>query len=127
MWNWIRHWNDSFEPEDSVLVAIHNTSAIRSLPIRVLNIVVPGTVRLPDINLDTLNWVPIHILYCAKNETGLAFGIVGHQLAVRDCIRFMGVEGPEDRSFGGCRRLRVIDCVDEEGEAENIGEKDKFL
>jgi hypothetical protein len=37
------------------------------------------------------------------------------------------MEGPKDRSFGGRRRLRMVNCVDEEREAKNIGEEDEFL
>ena len=92
-----------------------------------LNIVMASTIRLPDINLHALNWDPIDILYCAEYEAGLSFGIVGHQLAIRDCLRFVGMEWPEDGAFGGCGGFRVIDCVDEEGEAEDIGEEDEFL
>jgi hypothetical protein len=127
MRNRIWHWHNSLEPEDPVLVAIHNTSTIRSLSIRMLNIVMSRTVRLPDINLHTLNWVPINILYCAEYEAGLSFGVVGHQLAIGDRLCFVGMEGPKDRSFGGRRRLRMVNCVDEEREAENIGEEDEFL
>jgi hypothetical protein len=37
------------------------------------------------------------------------------------------VEGPEDGAFGAGGGFGVVDCVDEEGEAEDIGEENEFL
>jgi len=37
------------------------------------------------------------------------------------------VEGPQDGALGGAGGLGVVDGVDEEGEAENVGEEDEFL
>lgn len=39
----------------------------------------------------------------------------------------MRVEGPEDGAFGAGGRFGVVDGVDEEGEAEDVGEEDEFL
>lgn len=39
----------------------------------------------------------------------------------------MGVEGAEDGAFGGVWGLGVVDSVDEEGQAENVREKNKLL
>jgi hypothetical protein len=37
------------------------------------------------------------------------------------------MEGPQDGAFGAVCRLGVVDCVDEEGEAEDVREEDEFL
>jgi hypothetical protein len=39
----------------------------------------------------------------------------------------VGVEGAEDCAFGGRGGFGVIEGVDEEGEAEDVGEEDEFL
>lgn len=39
----------------------------------------------------------------------------------------MGVEGAEDGAFGGFGGFGVVDCVDEKGEAKDVGEQDEFL
>ena len=41
--------------------------------------------------------------------------------------RFVRVEGAEYSAFGGGGGFRVVDRVDEEGEAEDVGEEDEFL
>ena len=57
----------------------------------------------------------------------LAFRVARHKLAVGYGFCFVGVEGAEDRAFCRGGRFRVVDCVDEEGEAEDVGEEDEFL
>lgn len=39
----------------------------------------------------------------------------------------MRVEGAENGSLGATWGCRVVDVVDEEGEAEDVGEEDEFL
>ena len=39
----------------------------------------------------------------------------------------MGMEWTEHCAFGGVGWLGVIDRVDEQGETEDVGEKDEFL
>jgi hypothetical protein len=39
----------------------------------------------------------------------------------------VGVEGPEDGAFGGVWGFGVVDGVDEEGEAEDVGKENEFL
>lgn len=39
----------------------------------------------------------------------------------------MRVEGAKNRTFGASWGRRVVDVVDEEGEAEDVGEEDEFL
>jgi hypothetical protein len=39
----------------------------------------------------------------------------------------MSVEGPKHRALGAVGGRRVVDVVDQEGEAKNIGEQDEFL
>lgn len=39
----------------------------------------------------------------------------------------MCVEGPEDGAFGARGGFRVVDAVDQERKAEDIGEEDEFL
>jgi hypothetical protein len=80
-----------------------------------LHVIMPGAVRLPDIDLDPFDRVSLNIFNGADNETWLAFGVMGNQLAVRDCLCFMRVEGSEDRTFSRSRWFWVVNCVDEEG------------
>ena len=37
------------------------------------------------------------------------------------------MEGTEDSAFGAVRGFRVVDTVDEEGEADYVREQDEFL
>ena len=39
----------------------------------------------------------------------------------------MGVERAQDTAFGAGRWFGVVYCVDEEGEAKDVGEEDEFL
>lgn len=39
----------------------------------------------------------------------------------------MRVEGPQDGSLGAAGRFGVVDAVDEEGQAQDVGEEDEFL
>ena len=76
--NRIRNRDNSLEPKYTIRITPHHTSAIRTLPVRVLDIIMSRAIRLPDIDLNALNRIPLLILDCADNETGLAFFVVGH-------------------------------------------------
>ena len=82
----------------------------------------PAAVGLPDINLNAFNRRSGWIFNTADYETWLAFGIRGNIGARRKDLRLVTVECPENGAFSAGRRFGVIDCVDQEGETEDIGE-----
>lgn len=88
----IGHGHESLEPNDSILVTMHHGSLIRSLAARVLHIIKPLAIRLPDINLDTFNWFSECIFEGAENETGLAIRIMGNLRAIRVWLGLVGVK-----------------------------------
>ena len=94
--NRVRYRHNCLEPKHALLVAIHHTSPIGPLSIAVLDVIMPCTIRLPNVNLHALNWVPAHVFYGAENETRLPFGVVRHQVPVGYGFCFVGVEGAED-------------------------------
>jgi len=115
MRNRVWHRHNRLEPKHTLFIAVHHASSIGALAIAVLYVIMAGAVCLPDIDLDPFDRVSLNVFNGTDNETWLAFGIMGNQLAVRDCLCFMRVEGSEDRTFSGSRRFGVVNCVDEEG------------
>lgn len=53
----IWYWYDGLEPEDAVLVTLHDSSAVRTVSFCILDIVEALAVRLPDINLYIVDWL----------------------------------------------------------------------
>lgn len=127
MRNRVRHRNNSLEPKHTILVTPHHTSAIWSIPHRMLYVIMSCTICLPDIDLHAFNRVPLHVFDGAEYETGIALRIVRHVVSMLHILRFMSVEWTEDRSFCARRWFGVVNCIDEEGKAKNIGKEDKFL
>lgn len=76
MGNRIRDWHDGFEPEGTISVALHHSSPIWQLPIRILDIIVAGRISLPDINLDAVDGVALRVVDCAKDKTWLPFWVM---------------------------------------------------
>ena len=92
-----------------------------------LHIVKSLRVRLPNVDLHVGNRVAVYVFDGAEHEAGGALRIVGDGVAGRHVGGFVRMEGPEDGAFGGVGGFGVVYGVDEEGEAENIGEEDEFL
>ncbi|KAK4674410.1 hypothetical protein QC763_0024040 [Podospora pseudopauciseta] len=87
----------------------------------------PAAVRLPDINLDALNGVPSRVSDGTNGKHRLTRRVGGHRGAVLEEGRIVGVEGAEDGALGRAGGFGVVDVVEEEGEAEGVGEEDEFL
>lgn len=118
---------DSLEPESSILVGHHDTPLRRLVALRVLNVVVPAAVGLPDIDLDTLDRVASGVLYRTQCQHGLALWVGCHARAIGERGGVVCVKGPQHGTLSGVWRLGVVDVVNEEGETEDIGEEDEFL
>jgi len=58
MRNGIWHRYDSLEPEDALVITLHDSSAIGTISFCVLDVVEAFAVRLPDIDLDIVDWLP---------------------------------------------------------------------
>lgn len=67
------------------------------------------------------------VFYGTENEARLTVRILRHSVTIGHFFYFVGVEWAEDGTFGGAFWLRVVYGVDEEREAEDIGEEDIFL
>ena len=77
--------------------------------------------------MDARDRVAVRVLDGAEREHGLAFGVRGHAGAVGQDGRVVRVEGPQHGALGAPLGFGVVDAVDEEGEAEDVGEEDEFL
>ena len=42
-------------------------------------------------------------------------------------LGFMGVEWAENAAFGASRRLGVVNCINKERKAKDVGEENEFL
>lgn len=118
---------EALEPKPPVLVAHHDAPLARALAPLVLHVVVPRAVRLPNVHLDAGHRPPPRVLDRAHGQHRLPRRVRRHGAAVRQHRRVMRVEGPEHGALGAERRLGVVDVVDEEREAEDVGEEDEFL
>ena len=72
----IRYWHNSLEPENAVVVTLHDSSAIRTVSFCILNIVKALAVCLPDVNLDIVDWFPGSVFDGTQYQARLAFGVV---------------------------------------------------
>lgn len=127
----VRHGLDGAEPEEAVFIAVHDAAAVgpapRRVSVRVLHVVAARRVGLPDVDFDALDRVPCRVLDRAEDEERFALRVARHLAPRGQDARVVRVEGPQDGALGGAGGLGVVDGVDEEGEAENVGEEDEFL
>ena len=123
----VRHGLDGAEPERAVHIAAQHAPPVGPLPLRVLHVVVPRTVRLPHIDLDARDRLAVHVRDAAHDEARLALRVVTDGVAVLHGGRVVAVEGAQHGALGAARGFGVVDAIDEEGQAEDIGEEDEFL
>lgn len=109
MRNRIRHRRNSSKPEHTLLIRAHHTPSIRLVSSRILHIIVARGIRLPDINLDILDRLPLHILQRAHNQQRLALRIMRHGVSGRHLLGIVRVERAEHCSLGGTCGLGVVD------------------
>jgi hypothetical protein len=105
----VRHRQNRFEPETSLLIARQDSSAIRPGPIGVLDVVEAFGVGFPDVDAGVRDGVPVCVFDRAEDQQGLAGCILGDQRAVGSVLCFVRVEGSEEGSFGTVRGLGVVD------------------
>jgi hypothetical protein len=74
--NGIWYWYDGLEPEDAVVVTLHNSSSIRAVSFCVLDIIEALAVRLPDIDLYVVAWLSGSVFDGTKDQARLSIGIV---------------------------------------------------
>ena len=127
VWNRVWHRHNRLKPEHALFIARHHRPLIRPFPTRILHIVEAFAVRFPDIDLDAFDRLAGGVFDVADHKTGLAVRIVRNEGAVALNFGFVGVEGTEDCAFGALRWFGVVDAVDKEGEAEDVGEENEFL
>jgi len=126
--NRVGHGHDCVEPEHAPLVAMYHSAAVGLVAsVVVLHIVLAVAVRLPDVDLDALHGLARRALDGAQHKQRLAIGVGGDGEAVLVGRRVVRVEGAEDGAFGAMGRLGVVDGVDEQREADYVGEQDEFL
>ena len=125
--NGIRHRPDGLVPKVAVPVAPHHASPIRALAVRILHVVMSTRVRLPNVDLDVRDRRAVDALDTADAQQLLALRIGRHDAAVVDGVDLVRVDGAEDRAFGGAGGFGVVDRVDEQGQAHDVGEEDELL
>ena len=106
---------------------MHHGPLIRALAAGVLHVVESLTVGFPDVDFDSFDGGAGGGFEGAEDEAGFAVRVVGDLRAVGLGLGFVGVEGAEDCAFGAGGGFGVVDAVDEEGEAEDVGQEDEFL
>lgn len=120
---------NGLEPKDALVVALHD-AALRGPALiapLVLHVIVPAAVRLPNVNLDAPDGLAVRVADHAYAQHGLALGVRRHGAAIGHGGGVVRVEGTQHRALGRRRRLGVVDAVDEQREAEDVGEEDEFL
>lgn len=115
MRNRVWYWHDCLEPEVTLLITMHHRALVWPFTARVLYIIKSFAVRLPDVDLDIVQWLSRGIFDSAEDEARLAVGVVRYLGPVRFGLCFVGMEGAEDCAFGALGRFGVVDAVDEEG------------
>jgi hypothetical protein len=125
--NRITNGPDGLEPKGTFLIRLHDRSAVGRVALGALHVIVPRRIRLPDVDFHAGDGVSGRVSDGAEDETGRSGGVGGDVLPGGDGRGVVGVEGPEDGAFGGAWGLGVVDGVDEEGEAEDVGEENEFL
>ena len=125
--NRVRYWHDRLEPKDSLRITVHHSSLVRLLATFVLHIVLSVAVRFPDVDLHSFYWLSFRVLHSADHETRLTFGVVCDLGTIGFGYGIVCVEGSEYGAFGARGGFRVVDAVDQERKAEDIGEEDEFL
>ena len=123
----IWHRLNRLEPKASVGTTPHYCPPIGSLPISVLHVIKPLGVRFPDVDFHIGDWVTVHVFDSAKDEARGALGVVRNEFAGDHVRGFVRVKRAENGTFGGVVWFGVVDGVDEEGEAEDVGKEDEFL
>ena len=73
----VRNWDNCFEPEDPLSIAVHHSSLVRLLLALVLHIVLSVAVGLPDVDFDAFDRLAFGVFDCADYQAGLAVGVVG--------------------------------------------------
>lgn len=127
MGNRIAHGLNPLEHKPAILIRNHDRALRRLIAVRVLHVIVAAAVRLPNVDFDALDRVALLVLDGAHGQHRHAFRVRGQAGAVGDRRGVVRVEGPQDGALGGVGRLGVVDAVDEEGEAEDVGEEDELL
>lgn len=69
---------DAVEPEGALLVRDHDAPLAGAFAVRVLHVVVPGAVRLPDVDVHARNGLAVGVLDSAHGEHGLAVRVRRH-------------------------------------------------
>ena len=124
----IRHRHNRLEPKQALLIAQHNCPAVRLVaPVLVLHVILSVAVCFPDVNLDAGQGRARGGFHGAQDEQRRAGGVGRDVGSGRQRGRVVSVKRAEDGAFSGGGRLGVVDGVDEEGEADDVAEEDKFL
>ena len=118
--DWVADGRDSVEPEPALVVGHEYCAPVRSVALRVLDVVVAGRVGLPDIHLDAGDGPALRVSYGAGDHARLSLGVLRNRASRVDDFGLVGMKGSEDRVLDTTRRLRGIDGVHEEGEAQDV-------
>jgi hypothetical protein len=127
VWYRVRHRHNRLEPKVALFITMHDSSLIGLIATRILYVVEPLAVRLPDIDLDICDWLAVGVLDGACYEAGFAVWIMGdlRSIGLRDGV--VRVEGSQHSAFGAGWRLWVIYAVHEKRETKDVGEEDELL
>jgi hypothetical protein len=115
MWNRIRYGLNSLKPKRALIVTFKHRTAIEAFPSCILYVIETFAVRLPYINVHSLYGHASCIFDGTENQARLTIRIVGEEVAVGKGWRSMDVEGAQEGSVSGIRRLWMIDRVDNKG------------
>lgn len=120
------HRPHTIDIKTAILTRVKLAPTIRPILLRILHVVFPVPIRLPDIEQRSLDGVPAQIADRAADEHGLTRAVGGDRVTVLEEMGLV-VEGPQDGGLGASRGLARVDDVDEGGDAEDVGEEDHLL
>lgn len=119
--------HDGLEPEVALVVAVQHCPSVRSVTLRVLDVIKSVRVGLPHVDLDAGDGVSLSVFDAADDQTPLPLRVVMDQFSMFHVFRFMRVKGPQHGAFGRLRWFRMVDRVHQKREPEHIGQKNEFL
>lgn len=123
----VGHGLDALEPDAAVLVGDHDAALRRPFAGRVLHVIMTFAVRLPDVDLDAGHGLACLVHDAAQRQHGLAVGVARHGRAVAQRGGVVRVERPQHGALGRAGGLGVVDAVDEQRQAQDVGQQDELV
>lgn len=117
----VAHGLEAAEPEPPLLVADHDAPLAGGIAVGVLHVVMPRAICFPNIDRHAGYGPAVGVLDGAHGQHGLAGRVRRHARPIGQHRSVVRVERTEHGAFGTPWGFRVVDVVDQQRQAENIG------